>query len=433
MVDKTTGAMQQFGSPASPGAGGPMPGLVLLYAENFASCRRCGLLDRERLIIGRDDAARHPPAGQRRVARHAEIAWEPARGCSGTRAAATAPWSMAGADRARVELEPLSEVRIGDAILKFVDRHADAYADYRIDGALLHGAPRAADTSRTALVGGYQMDRIAADSAASPRAADRVMLLGESGTGKEVVARELHRLSGRRGSFCAVNCAAIPGTLIESELFGYKRGAFSGADRDKPGLIRAAHDGTLLLDEIGDMPLEAQAKLLRVLQSKEVFPLGATQPETVDVRDRVRDAPRPVAAAAGGTLPSGPLRAAERVPAPLAAAARAQGGRLHPAPRTFLARHGRPDLGRRSRFMTAALHYDWPLQRAGARGVHQALRRAGGRRRCSPTSSCRDRDRGPWKTTASPLREARDPQPGSVPPPRPSCRSAQPRPRAERG
>src|SRR5690606_17894317 len=111
-----------------------------------------------------------------------------------------------------------------------------------------------------------------------------VLLLGESGTGKEVFAQEIHTLSGRSGDFCAVNCAAIPENLIESELFGYKRGAFSGADRDKPGQIRLAEKGTLLLYEIGDMPMTVQANLFRVLQSREVFPVGATKAEPVDVR-----------------------------------------------------------------------------------------------------------------------------------------------------
>src|SRR5690606_24172726 len=133
-------------------------------------------------------------------------------------------------------------------------------------------------------VGGYRMDRIVAELERVAPSELGVLVLGPSGTGKEVVARELHRLSGRQGPFCAVNCAAIPAHLIESELFGWKRGAFSGADRDRVGLVRAAHRGTLLLDEIGDMPLDAQAKLLRVLQTKEVLPLGGTQPERVDVR-----------------------------------------------------------------------------------------------------------------------------------------------------
>src|SRR5690606_24662666 len=129
-----------------------------------------------------------------------------------------------------------------------------------------------------------QIDKLASDLLRVAKSELSVMLLGESGTGKEAVARQLHDHSGRHGPFQAINCAAIPANLLESELFGYKKGAFSGADRDKPGLIRTAHRGTLLLDEIGDMPMTAQAKLLRVLQAKEVFPLGATQPERVDVR-----------------------------------------------------------------------------------------------------------------------------------------------------
>src|SRR5262249_13727934 len=92
-----------------------------------------------------------------------------------------------------------------------------------------------------------------------------VVLRGETGTGKEVIGRAIHALSGRRGDFVAVNCGAIPDTLIESELFGYKKGAFSGATEDRPGLIRAADRGTLLLDEVGDLPLQSQAALLRVL------------------------------------------------------------------------------------------------------------------------------------------------------------------------
>jgi len=112
-----------------------------------------------------------------------------------------------------------------------------------------------------------------------------VMILGESGVGKERIARDLHARSGRaRGPFIAVNCAAIPENLLESELFGFEKGAFSGADHAKPGLFEAAHGGTLLLDEVGDMPLSIQAKLLRVLQEGEVRRLGATRSTKVDVR-----------------------------------------------------------------------------------------------------------------------------------------------------
>jgi transcriptional regulator with PAS, ATPase and Fis domain len=111
-----------------------------------------------------------------------------------------------------------------------------------------------------------------------------IIVCGETGTGKEVAARAIHGWSGRRGEFCAVNCAALPEQLVEGELFGYRRGAFTGADRNSPGLFRRADRGTLLLDEINELPLVTQAKLLRVLQEQEVAPLGESTPVRVDVR-----------------------------------------------------------------------------------------------------------------------------------------------------
>jgi len=112
-----------------------------------------------------------------------------------------------------------------------------------------------------------------------------VHIFGESGTGKELVARMIHESSARReGAFVAVNCGAIPTELMESELFGHKRGSFTGAVADKKGLVQTAEGGTLFLDEVADLPLHMQVKLLRVVQEKTVRPVGESREETVDVR-----------------------------------------------------------------------------------------------------------------------------------------------------
>ena len=111
-----------------------------------------------------------------------------------------------------------------------------------------------------------------------------VLLLGETGTGKELLARSLHAGSGRSGAFVALNCGALPESLVEAQLFGHVRGAFSGASRDELGYVRAADGGSLFLDEIGDLPRASQTALLRVLQEGEVVPVGSTRAIAVDAR-----------------------------------------------------------------------------------------------------------------------------------------------------
>lgn len=131
----------------------------------------------------------------------------------------------------------------------------------------------------------YAMKQVADIAIRVAGSSSTVLITGESGTGKELIARLIHEKSQRKnGPFVAVNLAAIPESLIESELFGYEKGAFTGADREKPGLIERAHGGTLFLDEIGELPLPLQVKLLRVIEEKEIQRLGGLKPKKVDFR-----------------------------------------------------------------------------------------------------------------------------------------------------
>jgi DNA-binding NtrC family response regulator len=370
-VEAPTGAMQEFrGSPSQPDRK-RQPGLVLLYADTFRELPAAYLLTGERHVLGREAGAVDLLLKAPAVSRvHAELVRE-GRSFVVRDLGSRNGVIVNGRKLQQAELEPLDELRIGDAIFKFVEDSAAEYARFRIDGALPAGQTRRAQKP-SALAGGYQIDAIIAEIervAATPLS---VIVRGPSGTGKEVIASELHRLSGRRGKLAAINCTALPQNLIESELFGYKRGAFSGADRDKPGLIRHADGGTLLLDEIGDMPPDAQAKLLRVLQAREVLPLGATTPEPVDVR---------VVAATHRDLErlqrEGKFREdlfarlneyAVELPA-----LHERKEDVYLLTRTFLARHGGAEKEPSFAFMTGLLNYDFPYN---VRELEACIKRA---------------------------------------------------------
>ena len=201
-----------------------------------------------------------------------------------------------------------------------------------------------------------------------------VLITGESGTGKEVVAHQVHMLSGRRdGRFVALNCAAIPENVIESELFGYQRGAFTGADRAKAGLFESADHGTLFLDEVNNASPAFQAKLLRVLQDGTFYRMGDTEPRRADVR-LIAATNRPLPA----LVESGAfrmdlyyrLRIVEIVMPPL----RDRRSDIPLLANYFLARHsvrlGKPVKGITTRALAALMRHDWP---GNARELENAI------------------------------------------------------------
>jgi two-component system NtrC family response regulator len=150
------------------------------------------------------------------------------------------------------------------------NRRLETGAAASVLGSIVTAAPEMLKVART-------IERVASADVS-------VMLLGASGTGKELLARAVHEMSGRKGEFVAINCAAIPENLLEAELFGYERGAFTGAVKSNVGKIELAEGGTLFLDEVGDIPLPLQVKLLRFLQERIIERIGGRQPIPVDTR-----------------------------------------------------------------------------------------------------------------------------------------------------
>ncbi len=177
------------------------------------------------------------------------------------------PWARVHALSGPVSFDSLGDV---------LDEIKAAHSRQRADANLGPSSRLIGDSADMQLVR-QLIDKVAPSQAT-------VLITGESGTGKEVIARRIHELSGRKGPFVAVNCGAIPEHLLESELFGHEKGAFTGADRARPGRFEQATGGTFFLDEIGDMPAVMQVKLLRVLEERVVERVGGTKSIPVDVR-----------------------------------------------------------------------------------------------------------------------------------------------------
>ena len=210
----------------------------------------------------------------------------------------------------------------------------------------------------------YAMDRLREQVAMAAPTNGRVLIIGENGTGKELVARNIHGMSRRRSApFVEVNCAAIPEELIESELFGHVRGAFTGAVADRRGKFEAAHGGTIFLDEIGDMSLKTQAKVLRVLQEQVMEPVGGSTRIQGGRARAGRDQQGSAGRDPRRPLPRGPVLPPERGADLRAAAARA--GRGHRAPRRSLHGDAGREYGRRAKTfdadaVAALQRYPWP-------------------------------------------------------------------------
>ncbi|CAN5923882.1 hypothetical protein BH11MYX4_BH11MYX4_44370 [soil metagenome] len=364
MADENTSTMA--GEPARSSPSRAVPGLVLVYAPDLTCVPPVIVLPQGAVILGREPSPGGVALALSSVSRmHARVQRKGDR-CSVHDLGSRNGVLVRGEKVDSAELEAGDDVRIGDAIFVFVADGADAFVGTNPAGAGEKAPPHGA------IAGGPATRRIFEDLAAIARTDLPVLVLGETGTGKELVAQAIHAASGRTGALRAVNCAAIPANLVESELFGHKKGAFTGADRDHTGLVRAAHGGTLFLDEIGDLPLDLQPKFLRLLESKEIAPVGSAKTESVDVR---------VVCATHADLAA--LVEQKRFRADLYSRIRGYVVTLPPLRarkedllrlvRTLLARLDRADAEVSVAFMVALVRHDWPFN---VRELFAVLRRA---------------------------------------------------------
>ncbi|AKF06501.1 sigma 54-interacting transcriptional regulator [Sandaracinus amylolyticus] len=336
----------------------PTPGLVLVYSRLHRQLPSAVAFVDPLTTIGREadnDLSIPEPA----VSRYHAVVERREDGCWLIDKGSTNGTIVNGARTHGARLASQDLVRVGDAVFRFADRGVLSYSAYRLDGSVIAAMRPVRHAIRSQLVGGCQIDLLLERVEKVAKTGLACVIHGESGTGKELLARTIHDASERRGPFQAINCAALPANLIESELFGYRKGAFTGATQDKHGLVRAAHLGTLFLDEIGDMPLEAQAKLLRVLQEREVLPIGATQPERVDVRVVCATHRTLEAEVAAGRF-RGDLLARLREFSVRIPPLRERREDLHPLVLHFLKRAGRPEATVTLPFMLGLAQYAWP-------------------------------------------------------------------------
>jgi transcriptional regulator of acetoin/glycerol metabolism len=280
------------GDEAAPQAVGPVLLLLLECDRPLASSSRHLLADLDQVTLGRGDARRAARTGRTLALEVPDARMSQAHARmvrAGNRWAIEDAGSKNGvilqsARHERVTLDDGDVFELGHTFFLFCDPPRAAQVRSLIplpadcDASALQPAAPGLDSFAPALL---RSTRELAQVATTPVS---ILIQGETGTGKELLARAARVLAGRSGPFVAVNCGALPETLVESELFGYRKGAFSGAAQDRAGLVRSAERGTLFLDEIGDLSPPSQAALLRVLQEREVTPLGASQPIPVDVQ-----------------------------------------------------------------------------------------------------------------------------------------------------